>query len=232
MLELDHLTLQRGVFRLTAAWSVSPGSRIAIVGPSGAGKSSLLAAIAGFLPPASGTVRWKGQDLAGSDPGRRPLTILFQEQNLFPHLTVAQNVGLGLRPDLRLTAQDQTKLEQTLERVGLSGLAARRAADLSGGQASRVALARALVRARPMLLLDEPFAALGPAQRQDMLHLVRQVADETAALVLLVTHDLKEAEGLEGLTVFVEAGVAAPPVPTDALLANPPPALRAYLGLK
>lgn len=230
MLQLDRVTLSQGDFHLTADWTAAPGSRIAVIGPSGAGKSTLLSAIAGFLAPASGRILWDGQDLAALPPGQRPVTILFQDQNLFPHLTLAQNLGLGLRPDLRLSPAEWAQVDAALERVGLSGLGPRKPAALSGGQASRAALARALLRARPILLLDEPFAALGPALRAEMLALVREVADETGALVLMVTHDPSDALALGGTTVLVAEGVAHPPVETAQLLANPPPALRDYLG--
>jgi thiamine transport system ATP-binding protein len=230
VLQLDRLTLVQGDFHLTADWSAGAGSRIAVMGPSGAGKSTLLSAIAGFLAPHSGAVLWNGKDLGPVPPGERPVTILFQDQNLFPHLTVAQNLGLGLRPDLRLAPEDRLRVDEALERTGLAGLGPRRPAQLSGGQASRAALARALLRARPILLLDEPFAALGPALRAEMLALVREVADATGALVLMVTHDPKDALALEGLTSFVADGLVHPPVETGALLADPPPALRDYLG--
>jgi len=232
VLQLDHLILSQGSFRLTADWSAAPGSRIAIMGPSGAGKSTLLAAIAGFLVPSDGRILWQGQDLAGMPPGERPVTILFQDQNLFPHLTVARNLGLGIRPDLRLAASDQVRIDQSLARVGLEGMGSRRPAQLSGGQASRAALARALLRSRPLLLLDEPFAALGPALRAEMLDLVRSVADETGALVLMVTHDPQDALALGGDTAFVANGIARPPVETRALLADPSPDLQDYLGRK
>jgi thiamine transport system ATP-binding protein len=232
VLQLDRLILSQGSFRLTADWSAEAGERIALMGPSGSGKSTLLAAIAGFLAPTEGAIRWQGRDLAGVAPGERPVTILFQDQNLFPHLTVAQNLGLGLRPDLRLTPDDRQRVEQSLGRVGLTGLGARRPAQLSGGQASRAALARALLRARPILLLDEPCAALGPALRQEMLALVQEVAAETGALVLMVTHDPADALTLAGQTAFIAEGVVQPPVPTKRLLANPPPELAAYLGQK
>lgn len=232
MLQLDRLTITQGGFRLAADWSADAGSRIAVMGPSGAGKSTLLSAIAGFLAPASGRVLWGGWDLIAVPPGHRPVTILFQDQNLFPHLTVAQNLGLGLRPDLRLTSEDQARIEAALSRAGLSGLGERRPAQLSGGQASRAALARALLRARPILLLDEPFAALGPALRSEMLELVRGVADDTGALVLMVTHDPDDALALGGLTAFVTDGIAHPPVPTRSLLGDPSPAVRAYMGRK
>ena len=232
MLQLDRLTYAQGDFRLTADWSAEPGARVAVMGPSGAGKSTLLSMIAGFLTSSSGRVLWQGQDLATIPAGERPVTILFQDQNLFPHLTVAQNLGLGIRPDLRLSPADQSRVEDALTRIGLPGLGPRRPAQLSGGQASRAALARALLRARPILLLDEPFAALGPALRQEMLALVREVADATGALVLMVTHDPQDALALGGDTAFVANGVVHPPVPTAKMLADPPPDVQAYLGRK
>ncbi|MBL9054292.1 MAG: ATP-binding cassette domain-containing protein [Tabrizicola sp.] len=230
MLQLDHLSLSQGAFHLTADWTAEAGERIAVIGPSGAGKSTLLSAIAGFLPPSAGRILWQGKDLAGIAPGHRPVTILFQDQNLFPHLTVTQNLGLGIRPDLRLLAEDRARIDEALERTGLAGLGLRRPGELSGGQASRAALARALLRARPVLLLDEPFAALGPALRAEMLALVREVAEETGALVLMVTHDPGDALALGGATVVVADGLAHPPVETVQLLANPSQALREYLG--
>lgn len=230
MLQLDRLTIMQGDFRLTADWSAPAGSRIAVMGPSGAGKSTLLSVISGFFQQTEGRVLWQGRDLTPVPPGERPLTILFQDQNLFPHLTVAQNLGLGLRPDLRLTDADRSRIDEALARVGLQGLGPRRPAQLSGGQASRAALARALLRARPILLLDEPFAALGPALRVEMLDLVRDVADQTGALVLMVTHDPQDAVALGGDTAFVTEGVVHPPLATTELLADPPPAVRDYLG--
>jgi thiamine transport system ATP-binding protein len=117
-----------------------------------------------------------------------------------------------------------------LERVGLDGYGARRPAGLSGGQQSRVALARAMLRDRALWLLDEPFAALGPGLRQEMLALVSQMADAAGATVLMVTHDPDDAMRFADQTVFVADGIARAPVPTKALLADPADALRAYLG--
>jgi thiamine transport system ATP-binding protein len=151
MLTLETLRLTVDDFTLTADWSVHPGARVAVIGPSGAGKSTLLMALAGFLVPTQGRILWQGQDLAEIAPGDRPLSILFQDQNLFPHLTVAQNLGLGLSPRLRLTPAQHLQVEQALTRVGLPGMGARKPAQLSGGQQGRAALARALLRARPML---------------------------------------------------------------------------------
>lgn len=230
MLTLEGLVLEQGGFRLEADLTVKAGGITAVMGPSGAGKSTLLSAIAGFLAPASGRILWQGQDITGLDPAARPVTMLFQDQNLFPHLTVAQNVGLGLSPALRLTAADRARVEEALGHTGLQGLGARKPAQLSGGQQSRVALARALLRARPLLLLDEPFAALGPALKAEMLDLVAEIAGETGATVLMVSHDPEDARRIAGQTVVVADGVAHAPLPTAGLLADPPETLRRYLG--
>ena len=230
MLQIDHATLQNGSFQLQADLAIATGARVAVMGPSGAGKSTLLAAIAGFQPLAGGSIRWIGQDLAALAPGARPLTMLFQDSNLFPHLTVAQNTGLGLRPDLRLSAAEWLRVEAALGQVGLAGMAGRKPAALSGGQQSRAALARALIRAQPLLLLDEPFAALGPALTTEMLTLVGDICAETGATLLMVTHHPADAMALTPETLVVADGTVTGPFATDALLVNPPPALRRYLG--
>lgn len=229
-LRLDGLVLMQDGFTVTADWAVEAGRRVAVIGPSGAGKSTLLNGIAGFVKVRSGRVLWQGQDIAALAPGVRPLTMLFQDQNLFPHLTVAQNLGLGLDPSLRLSRADWMRVEAALERAGLSGLGQRRPAQLSGGQQSRAALARALLRARPMLLMDEPFAALGPALKAEMLDFVGEVAAENGASVLMVTHDPDDARSFADAVVLVSEGVAFPPRPTADFFAEPTPELAAYLG--
>jgi len=230
MLTLEALVLQQDDFRLTANWSVASGERVALIGPSGAGKSTLLMALAGFLPPAQGRILWQGADLGQVAPGDRPLTILFQDQNLFPHLTLAQNLGLGLSPTLRLTPSQTAQIATTLAQVGLADMGARKPGQLSGGQQGRAALARALLRARRVLLLDEPFAALGPALKAEMLDVLDEVATATGAAVLMVTHDPQDARRFADKTVLVADGTAQAPQPTASLFANPPQALRAYLG--
>lgn len=230
MLELQNLSATLGDFHLQADLSVDPGSRVAVIGASGSGKSTLLSLIAGFLVPDRGRVLWEGRDITNLAPGRRPVSVLFQDQNLFPHLTAAQNVGLGLRPDLRLNDAQQCRVSQVLADVGLEGMEGRKPASLSGGQQSRVALARVLLRARPILLLDEPFAALGPALKSEMLDLLARIAGETDATVLMVSHDPADARRFAPQTIVIEDGRAHPPRPTGPLLDDPPPGLRAYLG--
>lgn len=230
MLTLDALVLQQDDFHLIADWQVEPGDRVALIGPSGAGKSTLLMALAGFLPPTKGRILWQGADLASILPGKRPMTILFQDQNLFPHLTLAQNLGLGLSPTLRLTKDQHAQIDSALARVGLPDMAARKPGQLSGGQQGRAALARALLQSNPVLLLDEPFAALGPALKAEMLDLLDEVATATGAAVLMVTHDPHDAKRFAGKTVLVADGVASAPVDTAQIFANPPKALADYLG--
>lgn len=231
MLELKKVALHQGEFELRADWRIDAGARVAIIGPSGAGKSTLLAAIAGFLRPQGGEILWDGRDFAQIRPGKRPLSMIFQDQNLFPHLNLAQNLVLGIAPDVRLGKAHMAQVGAALERVGLAGYERRRPSQLSGGELARAALARAALRARPLLLLDEPFAALGPAMRADMLALVAELADETGAAVLLVSHAPDDLRDFAQLTIFVTDGIAHPPVPTAQLFGDPPPALRAYLGV-
>lgn len=230
MLRFDRAATRLGDFTLTADFAVAPGARLAVIGPSGSGKSTLLGMIAGFVPLSAGRIEWQGQDLSGMAPGARPVSILFQDQNLFPHLSVAQNVGLGLRADLRLSPDQHAAVAEALRQVGLHDMADRRPAQLSGGQQSRVALARVALRAQPILLLDEAFAALGPALKAEMLALLGRIADRNGATVLMVTHDPDDARLFAPETVLVMDGVAHAPLPTGPLLDDPPPELRAYLG--
>jgi thiamine transport system ATP-binding protein len=230
MLQLEGCRLRQGDFALAADLAVPGGARVAVLGPSGEGKSTLIGLIAGFVRPDAGRVLWQGQDITAAPPGDRPLAVLFQDNNLFPHLTAAQNVGLGIAPRLRLTRTQADQVTTALDRVGLAGLGDRRPAQLSGGQQSRVAMARVLVQDRPLVLLDEPFAALGPALKAEMLDLLADLLDGSGATLLMVTHDPGDARRLCPLTVLVADGQAHPPVPTDRLLADPPPALAAYLG--
>lgn len=230
MLALEGLVVGQGTFRLEADFTVPKGACVAVVGPSGAGKSTLMNAIAGFLDPQAGRVMWQGDSLASMPPGKRPISVIFQDQNLFPHLSVAENVGLGLRPSHRLSDAEKTKVETALARVGLEGLGTRRPSELSGGQQSRVALARMALRDRPIALLDEPFSALGPALKCEMLDLVVELAQTSDMTLMMITHDPEDARRIASHVVLVGDGQAKPPVETKTLFADPPKAFRQYLG--
>lgn len=230
MLTFEKVVIVQDGFRLTADMMIGPVGITAIIGPSGAGKSTLLNAVAGFLPSTSGRILWAGADLTNQPPQTRPVAMLFQDQNLFPHMTALENVALALTPRRRLTADQRAQVLAALDRVGLAGFEARKPGALSGGQQSRVALARVLLQDKPLVLLDEPFAALGPALRAEMLDLVAQIAHSSGAMVLMVSHDPADARRVADQVVLVADGVAHAPVGTTDLLNNPPPALRAYLG--
>lgn len=230
MLKLETCIIDNGGFHLSADFTIETGRIVAVIGPSGCGKTTLLEAIAGFLPLTQGRIFWQGKDITDNAPDKRPMAMLFQEDNLFPHLSAWQNIALGLNPDLRLTPAQKETIARALTRVGLSDLQARKPAELSGGQRARVALARALVRDRGVLLLDEPFAALGPALRMEMLNLVRELSQESGATVLMVSHDPADARAIAEEVIFVDGTNAHPPVQTGRLFDNPPAALRDYLG--
>ncbi|MEQ8898996.1 MAG: ATP-binding cassette domain-containing protein [Roseovarius sp.] len=230
MLKFDRCTIDNGGFLLHADLTIDTGKIVAVIGPSGGGKTTLLEGVAGFLPVTKGETHWNANPLADTDPGKRPVAMLFQDGNLFPHLTAAQNVGLGINPRLRLSASDKTRIDAALTRVGLQGLGPRKPGALSGGQRARVALARLMVQDREIFLLDEPFAALGPALKAEMLDLVAELARETGATVLMVSHEPDDARRVADEVILVADGTARPPEQTDQLFANPPEALRAYLG--
>jgi thiamine transport system ATP-binding protein len=157
--------------------------------------------------------------------------MVFQENNLFAHLDVEKNVGLGRSPALRLSAEDRHVVAEALARTGLAGKEKRLPRELSGGERQRVALARVLVRERPVLLLDEPFASLGPALREDMLELLDAVHAERQMTILLVTHQPDDARRLADSIIFLEGGrVAASGPAGDFFTREGPAAFRRYIG--
>jgi thiamine transport system ATP-binding protein len=212
--------------------AVFPAQTItAITGPSGSGKTTLLNLIAGFELPESGSVHILGQNMTDLPPSRRPASFLFQEHNLFSHMSVRDNVGLGISPSLKITPDSETKILSSLARVGMADKLKRLPEQLSGGERQRAALARVLVQDRPILLLDEPFASLGPSLRQDMTRLVGELQAERRMTVLLVTHHPTEMAAIAPNLCFVDEGTIKALGPLKDLLgSNGPASLKAYLG--
>jgi thiamine transport system ATP-binding protein len=233
---VPHLVLEGVDFRyedmeMSFSLRVESGECLAILGPSGGGKSTLLALIAGFERPLSGRVLIDGADVTGLPPASRPVSLLFQEHNLFAHLSVFDNVAIGVHPGLRLDEEGRARVTGALNAVGLEGLERRLPAELSGGERQRVALARSLVRERPLLLLDEPFAALGPAQRRDMMTLVDQLRATHRLTVLFVTHQPEDAWHWAPRTAFVYNGKIIAVDDTRRLfVARTVPEIDDYLG--
>ena len=232
-LEIRDLRFRIGGFSIQASLEAPPGVVTAILGASGAGKSTLLALICGFEQPESGEIFVGGRNITELPPARRPITTVFQEHNLFAHLSASMNVGLGLEPGLKLTAEQRADIDDALNRVGLTGLQDRLPRDLSGGERQRVAIARALVMRRPLLVLDEPFAGLGPALRRTMLDLVCRLSEDTGMTVIMVTHDPADAQRIAGFTAFMHQGQIQAFGRTGAVLGRPEsPDLRSYLGVE
>lgn len=169
-------------------FTVEPSQCITIHGASGSGKSTLMNLLAGFLEPQSGDILWQGKSIRHRPPWERPMTSVFQEHNLFEHLSVEANIGLGIHPGLKLSSEDEQAIERGLQSVGLDGFGKRLPGDLSGGQRQRVALLRAILRQQPVMLLDEPLTGLDSDARE----LLRELLLEQKArgtLIVLASHD-------------------------------------------
>jgi thiamine transport system ATP-binding protein len=218
LLELDSVRLVYPDFSVDYDLTVPAGALCALIGPSGGGKTTLLHAIAGFAMPVSGRIRFAGEDLTDLPPAERPLSILFQDNNLFPHLTAAQNIGLGLDPRLRLDAEQMHRVSDALSRVDLAGMEKRRPSELSGGQRQRVAIARALVRDKPLMLLDEPFTGLDPGLRIEMIGLVDALRKERHLTVIMAIHAPEDAAAAADLFAFIDEGRVAAVGPPDEML--------------
>ena len=227
----DRVVFSYGEESFEFTFEAGAGEIVAVMGASGSGKSTLLHLAAGFETPLSGRISIGDRDVTGLRPHERPITMVFQENNLFGHLDVFSNVGLGLSPSLRLTGDDRAQIAEALAGTGLAGMEKRFPAELSGGERQRVALARALVRDRPVLLLDEPFASLGPALRHEMVALVRGLHERRGMTVLLVSHHPEDAASLAGRVLFLSGRRVAHAGPTAEMLsADAPRAVADYLG--
>ena len=231
MLKLTDITWLYHHLPMRFSLTVERGEQVAILGPSGAGKSTLLNLIAGFLQPASGSIAIDNRDFTDAPPAKRPVSMLFQENNLFTHLTVRQNIALGMHPGLRLNDAQREKLEVIAAQMGIAEFIDRLPGELSGGQRQRVALARCLVREQPLLLLDEPFSALDPALRQEMLALVQDVCQRQQLTMLMVSHSIEDAARIAPRSVVIAEGRILWDGATEALMSGKESA-SGLLGIK
>ncbi len=204
--ELDKVRLRLGTQDFDLDCTFSKSRIIAVVGASGSGKSTLLNLVAGFEAPDSGRVMIGGQDMTALDPSERPVSSIFQDNNLFAHLDIFTNVALGVSPGLKLRVEDRERIEMALARVGLAGFDKRLPGTLSGGERQRAALARALVRKKPVMVLDEPFAALDPGLRAGMTSLLLDLHGETKNTVIIVTHHPEDIKKLAQKVIFLDRG--------------------------
>lgn len=206
MLELSgvSVTYDGAPAVVDAGFTVPDGSVLAVLGPSGSGKSSLLRAIAGLEPVGAGSVSWDGVDLRGTPTHKRGFALMFQDGQLFNHLTVARNVGYALR--LRRVPDLVPRVRELLELVGLEGYADRMPSTLSGGERQRVALARSLAAEPRLLLLDEPLSALDAGLRERLAADLGEILRRAGTTALMVTHDHDEAYAVADRLVVMRAG--------------------------
>ena len=231
MLKIDNIHFAYDATKFHFNLSLDEGSCLALIGPSGGGKTTLLNLIAGFEVAKAGSIKFGEHILDMRPPHKRPLTMLFQDNNLFAHLSVFKNVGLGLHPGLKLSTDQKGQIEAALKDVNLENMASRLPHELSGGQRQRVALARVLVRDRPLLLLDEPFNALDPGLRKAMLELTQDLRKQHNFTMLLTSHDPIEIGVIADQMAYLEDGkIAAIGKPNDILDVTKTPIITKYLG--
>jgi thiamine transport system ATP-binding protein len=207
MLRVENLTYSHPGQAAPYQFSLmaEPGQVTAISGPSGSGKSTLLDLLAGFLLPSAGSITLDRQDLLPLPPETRPVSLLLQAESLFEHLTAARNIGLGLPAGTSKTLA-RTQIDAALVEVGLEGIGDQVSNTLSGGQKQRVALARTLLRARPVLLLDEPFSALDDDTRASVRDLVGTLTARHAWHTILVSHHADDVAALASRRYVLDDG--------------------------
>ncbi|RAT99534.1 ABC transporter ATP-binding protein [Brevibacillus sp. Leaf182] len=185
---------------------VQKGELISLLGPSGCGKTTVLRSIGGFLDPEGGDIRIKGQSILSMPPEKRPTAMVFQSYNLWPHMTVYENLAFGLKIRKRKKEDIHYAVTRALEMVRLSGAEKKYPTELSGGQQQRIALARALLLEPEVLLLDEPFSALDAKLRLEMREELREIQAATGMTMVFVTHDQEEALSISDRIVVMNAG--------------------------
>ncbi len=230
MLALDNVQYTYHRERFCFDLTIERGQIVSLMGPSGAGKSTLLALVAGFIHPDQGDIRVDGESILHKEPYQRPFSMLFQEHNLFAHLSVRDNISLGLHPGLKLTKEQKSQVEHAAQQVGVAQYLDRLPEHLSGGQRQRVALARCFVQSHPIWLLDEPLSALDPVLREEMLALVKKLAAERGITVLMVTHHLSDARAIASHFAFVAGGkIEAASEISELTIDHPSEALQTFV---
>jgi molybdate/tungstate transport system ATP-binding protein len=234
VLELRGIAKRLGVFSLGGLdLSLRRGEYFVVLGPSGAGKTVLLEVVAGLTRPDSGRVLWDKKDITGAAPERRGFALVYQDNTLFPHLSVADNIAYGPRAHGHGRKQTAEQVRALAARVGVTDLLPRRPQNLSGGEQQRVALARALAASPAMLLLDEPLSSLDPNVRASLRHELKRIHRQSGATFLHVTHDTDEALHLaDRVGVMLDGKLCQVATPDELFRRPSKPEVAAFLGMR
>lgn len=222
MLEFENVVIRSGSFTLTVENQIADCHSLGIMGPSGSGKSTLLSAICGFTPLQSGAIRFQGEKISGKAPSERPVSMIFQSHNLFPAMTVAQNIALGHH-------QPSHTIEEISRSLGIGELLKRFPREISGGQVARVAIARVLLQDKSLVLLDEPFAALGPKQVRELNQLIRESMLRLGKMVILVDHSPENLKNYCDEMIWVDHNHVNAACETKSFFENPSLDVKNYL---
>ena len=227
MIRFEDVIIKIGDFQLAVNMTVPKGFT-SVIGQSGAGKSTLLSTLSGHRALTSGKIFVDETRIDLLPSNKRPCSIIFQEFNLFPHLSIVQNLNLVCGNKFFVSESSREKIKKVLEKVGIVELIDRLPSEMSGGQQSRAALARALLQRNPILLLDEPFSALGPNQKSELIDLVDNLSKEQDITVLLITHDPRDAQQIAGHCIVLKDQSVLGPFETSVALDEDGP-LKGYL---
>jgi molybdate/tungstate transport system ATP-binding protein len=207
MIQIQNLCVQFSGFALQdICLTLENGEFFSLLGPTGAGKTLILESIAGLVQPSAGRICIGAQDVTRLPPEKRGVGIVYQDQALFPHLNVHENISFGLRYHRKSRVRRSLSIEALIKHLSLTRLLNRSVHDLSGGEKQRVALARALAIDPSVLLLDEPLSSLDPNFREEIRQLLKDIHGQTAITVLMVTHDFTEAHFLSQRVAIINAG--------------------------
>ncbi|XKM14500.1 thiamine ABC transporter ATP-binding protein ThiQ [Orbaceae bacterium ac157xtp] len=206
MIKLENVTYQYNSQQFKFNCEVQKGEWVTVLGPSGAGKSTLLSLIAGFINPKSGHIFLNGIDETNTRPAQRPISMLFQDNNLFMHLTVEQNLALGLSSTMKLKQVQKQKLIEVAQSIDLFSELKKYPDQLSGGQKQRVALGRCLLQHKPIFLLDEPFSSLDPKLKNEMFKLLNEIYHKYNLTIIMVTHQLEDIQSPTNRCFVIENG--------------------------
>ena len=206
MIKLENISIKLDNFRTKFTVEINKGEWVGIIGQSGAGKSTFLNLIAGFAQPEEGSLLINNTEMRNLPASKRSISSLFQDNNLFPHLSVYQNIAIAIKPNLKLHDNEKKKIFEIIEYLNLSSKTHSSIGTLSGGERQRVALGRVMSSDKKILLLDEPFSQLDPNLRIEMLELIKKIREEKKITIIMAIHTPAEAINFVSRFLMIKEG--------------------------